>query len=179
MALQPPPINDVESSFTFKEWLNKLYTYVGGVTGGVPWATVDKTGSSLADLATRQHGQLQAVSGSTDGYHLSSTDYSRLSMLKGTIEYSVPITGFSSTIANTTSLFIIKPAGTLATGTITMPASPFDTQIVGIASTQIVTALTHSPNTGQTLNGALTTIAANGHAAWVYRSADTSWYRIE
>jgi len=59
-----------------------------------------------------------------------------------------------------------------------MPAIPFNEQIVTITSTQIITALTHSPNAGQTLNGALTTIAANGNASWIYRSANTTWYRV-
>ncbi len=96
-----------------------------------------------------------------------------------TQEYSVPTTGFSTTIANTTGIFTINPAGTLASGTITMPATPVDKQKVVINSTQVVTALTHNPNSGQTLKGALTTISANGAAAWVYRSADTTWYRIQ
>jgi len=90
----------------------------------------------------------------------------------------VPLTGFNNTITNTTIYYIVEPAGTLATGTIKMPATPVDEQVVTIASTQVITALTHSPNTGQTLKGALTTIAVNGNASWIYRSANTTWYRV-
>jgi hypothetical protein len=96
---------------------------------------------------------------------------------KEKIEYNVPVAGFSKTISDTTNDMIFKPAGTLATGTVTMPATPSNEQVVRIASTQIITALTHSPNAGQTLNGALTTIVANGYGSWIYRAADTSWYR--
>jgi hypothetical protein len=90
----------------------------------------------------------------------------------------VPTTGFSITIANTVNSLILNPAGTLATGTVTMPATPQDGQTVTIASTQIVTALTVSANTGQTLSGTITTIAANGFATWQYVLADTNWYRV-
>lgn len=92
--------------------------------------------------------------------------------------YNVPVAAFNFTIANATNVQIFKPAGLLATGTVKMPASPINGQIVRITSTQQITGLTHSPNTGQTLNGALTTILANGFGSWIYRAADTSWYRI-
>ena len=72
MSLPPPPINDVEGTYNFKEWLNKIYQYVGGATGLVPWSSVSKTGSNLADLATKNHSSLSAVAGSTDGYHTSA-----------------------------------------------------------------------------------------------------------
>ena len=75
MSLPPPPINEVESSFTFKEWLNKVYAYVGGATGTIPWDQVDKADSNLADLATKNHSSLTAIAGNTAGYHLSSADY--------------------------------------------------------------------------------------------------------
>ena len=95
-----------------------------------------------------------------------------------TIEYQSPATGFNLTIGNTTNVFQLEPAGTLAAGTVAMPAKPFDNQIVRIASTQVITALTHNANAGQTLKGALTTIAANGFASYAFRAANNTWYRI-
>ena len=89
-----------------------------------------------------------------------------------------PTTGFSITIPAATGQLILTPAGTLATGTITMPAAPADGDVVGVASTQIVTTLTVQANSGQTLNGTITTIAANGFARWMYRSSTTTWYRV-
>ena len=108
-------------------------------------------------------------------YHLTANEVRNA---RNTIEYVTPTTGFSNTIANTTTNYIVEPAGTLATGTITMPASPVNGQRVTIASKTAITALTHSPNSGQTLNGALTTIAANGFGTWIYRTTNTSWYRV-
>lgn len=90
----------------------------------------------------------------------------------------VPTTGFSIAVAVGTRLLLLDPAGTLATGTITMPAAPGDGERLRIASSQTVTSLTMNPAAGQTLKGALTTIAANGFAEWEYVSATSTWYRI-
>ena len=77
-SIVPPPINDVESSFIFKEWLNKLYMYVYGTVSSIPWANIDKTGSSLDDIETKNHSQLDNILGSSEGYHLSSTQLTDL-----------------------------------------------------------------------------------------------------
>jgi hypothetical protein len=114
---------------------------------------------------------------SAEYYHLKDVEHKATTRLF-TQEYSQPATGFNSTIANTTGTFIIDPSGTLATGTITMPETPVSGQKVTIVSTGIVTTLTHSGNTGQTLISPLTTIAANGYATWEYKSSNTTWYRI-
>lgn len=88
-----------------------------------------------------------------------------------------PTTGFSHTVPDNTGSLIIKPAGTLATGTIIMPANPIDGQPLTIASSKIITALTHNANTAQTLLAPLTTITANGFGKWKYILSDLTWYR--
>ncbi len=177
-TLPPAPIRDPWGSYTWEEWLRKV-SQIGQSTGSVSWSGIDFTGSSLTNIVDRKHNDLSNMQGGTSAeyYHMTSAEYT-LFQRNTTIEYSVPLTGFSTTIANGTGFFIVNPAGTLATGTITMPATPVDKQQVTISSTQVITALTHNPNSGQTLKGALTTIAANGSAAWIYRSTDTTWYRI-
>lgn len=92
--------------------------------------------------------------------------------------YQVPIDGFSITVPDGTTNLILAPAGALATGTITMPANPLDGQICGVASSQAVAALTMSPNTGQTLNGALTAFTANSFAQYQYIQSVATWFRI-
>lgn len=64
-------------------------------------------------------------------------------------DYQVLTTGFSYTFASGTQMLVINPAGTLATGTITMPAAPADGMVVTFNSSQIITALTVSANTGK------------------------------
>ena len=88
-----------------------------------------------------------------------------------------PTAGFSITIANACGQLILNPAGTLSTGTITLPAAPMDGQICKIATSRTITALTLSPNAGQTLNGALTTLVANSSAAYTYVASISTWFR--
>ena len=89
-------------------------------------------------------------------------------------DYLVPTTGFSYTFSTYNTL-ILNPAGTLATGTITMPASPSDGMVVTFSTTQQITALTIAGN-GATLNNTLTKIVAGQSMSYVYRSASTAWF---
>ena len=57
-------------------------------------------------------------------------------------DFQVLTTGFSYTFASGTTTLIAVPAGTLATGTITMPGSPADGMVITITTTQQITALT-------------------------------------
>lgn len=91
----------------------------------------------------------------------------------------VPLTGFAITIPNNCGSLTLNPAGLLATGTITMPATPIDQQRVEIASTQTVTTLTVSPNAGQTISGAPTTITAATPFGFRYVLSLTKWVRAE
>jgi hypothetical protein len=108
----------------------------------------------------------------------------------GAVNPIVPLTGFAVTIPNGICMELLVPAGTLATGTVTMPSAPIDGQIVRIASTQTITGLTVSPNTGQAVAAPIPTIltvsatTAYGYA-WVFKSAAigaqaaNTWYRIQ
>jgi hypothetical protein len=82
-------------------------------------------------------------------------------------------TGFTYTFAQT---LIAVPAGTLATGTVTMPTSPADGMVINIESTQQITALTVAANTGQTMVGGTVTLRQNQPLSWVYRLSNTTWY---
>jgi hypothetical protein len=90
-------------------------------------------------------------------------------------DYQVLTTGFSYTFAAGTQVLVINPAGTLATGTVTMPASPSDGMTISVESTQQVTALTMSGN-GNTLVGSAVQLIPNQPLSWVYRSANSTWY---
>lgn len=94
----------------------------------------------------------------------------------GPYDYQTPSTGFSYTITSPVTIFV--PSGTLATGTVTMPASPTDGMRVRIAATQIITALTLNANTGQSILNALTAFTAGGFAEYLFKSSNTTWYRI-
>jgi len=91
-------------------------------------------------------------------------------------DYQVLTTGFSYTFALGTQTLIANPAGTLATGTITMPASPVDGMVITFSSTKEISTLTVSGNTGQSITGASGVLPANTAMSFVYRSANTTWY---
>jgi len=90
-------------------------------------------------------------------------------------DYQVLTTGFTYTFAAGTTVLVINPAGTLATGTITFPAAPVDGMTVTFSSTQTITALTLSGNS-KTIVSAATILPANQATTYVYRLSNTSWY---
>ena len=93
-------------------------------------------------------------------------------------DYQVLATGFSYTFATGITTLLIEPAGTLATGTITMPASPADGMVVTFSSTQQITALTVAANTGQSIKGNSVQAIPNQPLSWVYRLTNTTWYAM-
>lgn len=96
----------------------------------------------------------------------------------GTVETVTPTTAQSIVIGNSTNIYIVNPAGTLAALTITMPAAPSDKQILKISTSQIITSLTLSANSGQTILNVPTTFILGGFAGFIYIAANTKWYRI-
>jgi hypothetical protein len=94
-------------------------------------------------------------------------------------DFQTPTTGFSYTFAAGTQVLVMNPVGTLATGTITMPSSPADGMTITFSSTEQITALTLSGNTGQTIGGTQTVLLpANSAVQFIYRLSNTTWYRI-
>jgi hypothetical protein len=95
----------------------------------------------------------------------------------GAIQTATPTTGASITISDATGSLILKHTATIATLTITLPASPVNGQIVTISTRSAVTTLTLNANAGQTRYGAPTTISATAPVSFIYESATLSWYR--
>lgn len=101
--------------------------------------------------------------------------------------YNAPLTGASITIPAVTRQVILEPAGTIATLTLVFPAATglLDGQKLNVCSTQIVTALTITNGSGTTVINppTATTVPVTTGAAscfgWIYRLANTSWYRIQ
>ena len=106
---------------------------------------------------------------------------------RGGVAYASSATitsGTSSTIANAIIRTYINPASTIATYTLTLPSAPLDgttVQIFGggtITTGAVVTALTISPNSGQSIVGtSVTTLSVGPAIIYEYNSVNTSWYR--
>lgn len=99
-------------------------------------------------------------------------------------QYAAPnATGFSVAINPATQggdvYLLLTPAGGYATGTITLPLQAYctDGQEVLVSCTQAVTTLTVSGN-GSTVNGAPTTLAANGFFRLRFDGVLQAWYRV-
>jgi len=98
------------------------------------------------------------------------------------VNSSVPSTGFSLPVPTPTQSqwMQLQPAGTLATGTITLPLNtitPDGTEVL-ITTTQTITALTIGLNGAAAADGAPTTLAANGFARLRFITSQNRWYRI-
>lgn len=89
--------------------------------------------------------------------------------------WQVPTTGFSITLNNNFTHTHLNPAGTLASGTIIMPAAPEDGQVVEFDSMQIVSALTMTANTNQTILGGITYLPANSTFSWSFYGPARTW----
>lgn len=88
-----------------------------------------------------------------------------------------PSTGFSATIPNGITIYIMNNAALLATGTLTMPASPMDGQPLTIESPKGITLFALNANSGQTISGpTITAAAANFPIRYKYAAATSTWY---
>ena len=98
------------------------------------------------------------------------------------IQYSGPTsTGFTVPITDSgTSIWLVlTPSGTLAAGTITLPAvaNCVESQEILVSSSQTVTALTVGLN-GALAVGAPTTISAGGFFRLRFEPILKTWYRV-
>ena len=93
-----------------------------------------------------------------------------------------PGTGFNITVPTPTApqWMLIQPAGTLASGTVTLPLNtqtPSGTEVL-ITTTQIITAFTLAANGAANVYGAPTTLTANQFFKMRFVQSTNSWYRI-
>lgn len=104
MALPPVPLQDIKGlPYTFQEWLRQLRQQVSGI---VSWSSVDKAGSNLTDIVTRNHSDLQNISGgsvSTGYQHLKraltgtkTTDFGGTISANSVLTTTTTVTGATS-----------------------------------------------------------------------------------
>jgi len=95
----------------------------------------------------------------------------------------VPTTGFNITVPTPVSQqqwMLLQPAGTLATGTITLPLNtgvPDGTTVL-ITTTQEITSLTIALNGASAIFGAVTSLGAGCAAIYRFYQPTNSWYNI-
>jgi len=142
-----------------------------------PVSSSELTGADLLVTFSNSNGDSRKISLSNFLTWLNSnfrnTSY--------TVEAYVPSAGQTVTVTDDGLDRWMKfiPAGTLATLTVTLPAdeSTSDGQQILVTSTEAVTALTVNGN-GATVNGAPSSLSADGFFTLRYNALDTAWYRV-
>jgi len=73
LPLAPPPRKE---DGRFDDWMFRLWKRIAS-TGGLAWSLIDKTGSNLTEIETRNHADLQNINTATYT-HLSATNHTDL-----------------------------------------------------------------------------------------------------
>lgn len=120
-GLPPPPTRAASGDFQWIAWYNALYALLN-TTGSVAWSLVNKAGSSIADLANKNHNLLTSMQGGTTNeyYHLTSAQSSNL---LGIISAPVTKTG-NFTVGASESNLICNGTGSI---TVTLPTASSNT----------------------------------------------------
>lgn len=146
--------------------------YAAGNFGGLPTVApaTPLTGSELSPADTQLPG------GQTPQSEVISTQQYRAAA------YGIytPLTATTITAPATSQLTYVNPAGTIAALTIITPSAPVDGQRWKVYSTKIVTALTLTAATGQTIDvstAAPTAMTAGSSFVYIYNGATAAWFR--
>jgi hypothetical protein len=104
-------------------------------------------------------------------------------VLQGVSNYGVDstqtlATGFSVQFPQDTGILLIKSAGVLASGTVTLPANPVNHQQVTIATTGGITSFSVQAVSGQSVSNTPSSLGAGAAVSYWFSSADSAWYVI-
>lgn len=95
---------------------------------------------------------------------------------------NVPIDGFNVAYSDSSDYqwLLLRPAGTLASGTIVLPASSslVDGQELIITTTQEITSVSYSLNGATAINGDPSGFSAGQHVNYKYNLQTNEWYRV-
>lgn len=137
-----------------------------------------KTGAATG-VGTNGQISLQSPAGSERWKINASGDVTLLSsFVDQSMVEIIPTTGFTQTVNANQGGFFINPAGTLATGTINLPASPNGGRRVCFTTSQTITTLTVSGNGSTIVTGAApTTITVSTPFCMMFDANTPGWYR--
>lgn len=92
---------------------------------------------------------------------------------------SVPAAAFTFTFGNSQTYAAFAPAGTLASGYVTLAPAPSDGARECIFTTNTITAFYVAANSGQSINAAFTggTLSANTGTCYLFSLSNATWDR--
>lgn len=161
------------------------------IIGGSSYCQSTVNGSCVSTIpagpAVSGAEYVPADTSAAGGVNPQSGKFSILSLGAGVLTYNEPVTTDTITLTNVTRQLIIKPAGTIAALTVVTPAATtlLNGQRLGLCTTQIVSSLTVTAGSGTTVANAPTALlvpvatGAGSCVEWIYRTADTTWYRVQ
>jgi hypothetical protein len=88
-----------------------------------------------------------------------------------------PATGFAIAAAKGVMQLVLNPAGTLATGTLTLPPNPGDNQPFTAMTSQTITALTVNTSDGTSIAAPPTTLSNTSAIKLRFQAAANTWFR--
>ena len=184
------------SGFTSGSWTvsgaNDGYMYINGGNLTIGTDTAAKVvsihcggllaASVVAKFYAPLTGSTSATTGAlvvTGGVGISGNLATSGARIDAGYQYSAATTNFNDTIGASVSRVIYDPAGTLANGTLTLPAGNVDAKVVTVSSTQTITAFQVLPNLGTTLvPSANITLTGGTAVTYFYHAVETKWYKI-
>jgi len=160
-----------------------LTNIIGAVGQTITFPTA---GSYVFEFTTYNAGTTITIDDLTRSHDNIAGDFTitgNLTLGGGTIntgyDYAAPSTDFNITANVNVSRVIFNPAGTLAKGTLTLPAGNVEAKIVTVSSTQTITAFKVNPSTGTTLvPSANVTLTSGTSVSYFYHASETKWYKI-
>ncbi len=160
------------ASYTGNVTANYLIANTGIVgtltTASQPNVTLLGTLSSLSVSANANIGNL-TVNGITD--MCFGTQYG--------IQYVSLSNSGSQQLYSNVGVAIVEFTSNISSATITMPATPVDGQAIKIGfGNNTCSTLSQAVGGGQTILGAVTAGNAIAGGTWVYRAANTTWYKV-
>lgn len=93
MAILPPPPNINADASILRDWNNKLRDIINKTQTNLSWSSINKSGSNLADLETRNHEDLNNLQGGISGeyYHLTQAEHTKIGTLLAGITGTVDL----------------------------------------------------------------------------------------
>lgn len=172
--LQPPPIKDVKDlPYSLQKWYDQLRNFISSTAGTIPWITVSKTGSNLTDIVTRNHDDLQTVSGggAADYYHLKQTEHTSLVGLTTYTNAASPVT-----LTSTSSGYILCNC-TSGAITINLPAASTRKRFHIKKIDSSVNAVTINRAGADTIEGSASASLSTQYASiTLYSDGSSIWY---
>jgi hypothetical protein len=169
--ITPPPYADLKNlPNSFQMWYLRVKDYTNSIASAViPWAQVDKSGSNLTDLTTRNHNDLTNIfgGGTADYYHLTASQYSSV----------VTLTTVSSLTTLGSSNGYVLCDATAGAFTVNLPAASTRKRYHIKKKDVTANAVTISAAGADTIEGSASKSLATQYKSYtLYSDGSTTWY---